>query len=141
MGFSKRIDNTISNKTELNRSVKRRAASLSSGLRSPDTLCRRASHVSVGNLYLSAPSEFSPFFSPRLSRPREAEIRANFHKIKQEIVSPSARLLTEIVCARDAASPVVRRRSCTVPHSLAARSALFGHVWGRFSAYICLFHC
>ena len=33
-------------------------------------------------------------FSSRLSRPRHAEIRANFHKIKQTIASPSARLLT-----------------------------------------------
>ena len=48
----------------------------------------------MGNLYLSAPSEFSPSFSSRLSRPRDAQIRANFHQIKHKIVSPSARLLT-----------------------------------------------
>ena len=61
----------------------------------------------MGNLYLSAPSEFSPTFSSRLSRPRDAEIRANFHKMKKKIVSPSARLLTDNAGAASAAVAAV----------------------------------
>ena len=74
--------------------VKRRAASPSSGLRSPDTLCRRASHFAVENLYLSAPSNSPLPFLPACLAHRGAEIRANFHKIKKKIVSLSAHLLT-----------------------------------------------
>ena len=49
----------------------------------------------AANLYLSAPSEFSPSFSSRLSRPRNAERSVQmFTKLKPKIVSPSARLLT-----------------------------------------------
>ena len=44
-----------------------------------------ASHFAVGNLYLSAPPEFSPSLSSRLPCPRDAEIRVSFHKLKQLI--------------------------------------------------------
>ena len=63
-------------------------------LQTRESFCRGKSFI-CQHLLNSPPS-----FSAHLSRPRDAGIRAHFHKIKQRIVSPFARLLTVLVRAQ-----------------------------------------